>query len=371
MADDPRDVMLLAQLAHQGVIPADLARRILDKVRELAAAGRALPAEEIVVRKGFATRSQCALVRGDAADLRDLIPGHAIDGTLGEGGMSFVFSARRVQDGSRVALKILKPGVARSERACQRFVNEARLLIRLEHPGIVKGIAEGESDGLHWFAMELVPGENLLDLLDRGFRFHEDAALYIIVQAAKALDAMHGAGIVHRDVKPGNILLTSDNTVKLCDLGLAAGLDEEPGGDTTVGTLQYIAPEQARGAVDARSDIFSLGCTLFHIVTGQVPFKGGKEEDVLAARIEEEFRSPELKSRNVSPLMVYFIQRMLARDTASRFQTPAELIADIEESIRGNKSLSSRPTRSGEADLDFRKPFEEKRSVRRPFRGRP
>jgi serine/threonine-protein kinase len=370
MPDDPSDVRLVAQLAHQNILSADLARKVLEKLRELRGAGRQLSAREIVVRKGWVTRKEAEFVGGDEADLERLIDGYEITGHLGEGGMSHVFAAVRASDGADVALKVLKVGISRNPRAVERFVSEARLMIRLSHPNIVKGFDEGLCDGLHWFAMELVPGDNLLELLDKGFLFNEEAALYIIVQAAKALESMHRSGIVHRDVKPGNILLTKDNTVKLCDLGLAAEVNSATEGDTTVGTLHYISPEQARGIVDARSDIFSLGCTLFHIVTGKVPFEGEKDEDVLAARIEAEFQSPELKSRNISPLMVYFIKRMLAKEKEFRFQTPAELAADIDESIRGNKSLYLQPTRSGQQDLSLKKPFAERKQLKRPLRGR-
>src|SRR5262249_18011198 len=155
------------------------------------------------------------------------------------------------------------------------------------------------------FVMEYVAGDSLLDLMRKGMTFHEDAALYIVLQAARALEYMRSRGVLHRDIKPGNLLLKHDNTAKLIDLAFAAliaGSDAPAeAGDTTLGTIHYISPEQARGQtdLDVRSDIYSLGATLYQLVLGKLPFEADDNRDVLAKHILEALSSSELKSRHI------------------------------------------------------------------------
>jgi serine/threonine-protein kinase len=182
--------------------------------------------------------------------------------------------------------------------------------------------------------------------------FNEDAALYIILQAARALEFMRTQNILHRDIKPGNIMLTRENTVKLIDLGFATIVGGETGGesDSTLGTVQYISPEQARGQtdLDVRSDIYSLGATLYQLVVGELPFSGEDSEEIMAKQILESLSSPALKNRGkISPHMHYFIEKMMAKEREIRYQSPLELIEDIENTIRGKKTLTYRPDLEG------------------------
>ena len=174
-----------------------------------------------------------------------------------------------------------------------------------------------------------------------GGPFPEPLALEIILQAARALEYLHQQGLVHRDVKPGNLLVTRANTVKLCDLGFAVAAGKDA---SHSGTVQYLAPEQAIGEsrLDTRADIYALGVTLFQLTMGKLPFDGSTDEEQLSKRVFDELRAKELKGIGVSQHLHYFIQKMMAREKDIRYQTPADLIADIEESLAGRSSLERR-----------------------------
>ncbi|HYK42624.1 MAG TPA: serine/threonine-protein kinase [Thermoanaerobaculia bacterium] len=198
---------------------------------------------------------------------------------LGSGGMGKVYRAKNVMLERIVALKTLTPLLSSDEGFVQRFLKEARVAARLNHPNIVQIYDFGCVEGIHYLAMEYVDGESLRAILKRG-RFSERDAILVIRQAVRALGVAHAIGIVHRDVKPDNLMLTSRGELKLVDLGIAKRLDEDGQGLTAtgqaVGTPHYISPEQIRGLkdIDARSDIYSLGATFYHLVTGQAPYKG-------------------------------------------------------------------------------------------------
>ena len=371
---DSDDVQFAARLIMEGLASQDLVQQILKTQEDLIAKGKPLTVAQICVAKKWLTRSEARYYLAKDRAPRDLVPGYECGEELGVGGMSRVFRAT-TSAGTACAVKVLKPSLARQEKAQQRFRLEAELLVDLDHENIVKGHDIIDHDGLVAYAMELVPGTELLELIDAGHTFHEDAAVYVVLQTARALTHMLGRGLVHRDIKPGNILVTRDNTVKLCDLGLAArtGQDDSDEG-MTVGTVAYIAPEQARGdTTDIRADIYSLGVTLYQLIVGEIPFEGGNDEETLAKRFVESLKSPKLAK--ASPHMHYFIQKMMAPDPAHRYQTPEDLIADMEEQIEGKKTLTVNPT-TGTSDTELGKLFDEEKPkgpVRRapkPGRGR-
>lgn len=276
------------------------------------------------------------------------MPGYELIEKIGEGGTSNVFRFREQKSGEYRAVKVLKEDQAAIESVKRSFVREARLLIQLDHTNIVKGYRVGTVKGQFVFFMEFIEGDDLQDLLRKGMTFNEDAALYIILQAARAIEYMRGEGILHRDIKPGNIMLKRDNTVKLIDLGFATVIGEAPKdlSDSTLGTVQYISPEQALGQqdLDVRSDIYSLGATLYQLVVGDLPFSGSGDQEIMAKQILESLSSPALKERGkISPYMHYFIEKMMAKERDIRYQSPVELIEHIENTIRGKKTLTYRP----------------------------
>ncbi len=326
-------------------------RRCLKAAELLAAKGQSLGLEEIAVRLKVITKEQIDNYKRSGCEDVPEMPGYTLLEKIGEGGTSNVFMYVEEKSGKRQAVKVLKQDQAEIEHVRRSFVREAKLLSKLEHENIVKGFRVGTVKGRYVFFMEHIEGDDLQDLLRKGMTFNEDAALYIVLQAARAMEYMRSRNILHRDIKPGNIMLEKNNAVKLIDLGfaIAVGGDGKPT-DSTLGTVQYISPEQARGQMDldVRSDIYSLGATLYQLVVGDLPFSGTDDQEIMAKQILDSLSSPTLKDRGkISPHMHYFIEKMMAKEREIRYQDPLELIEHIEDTIRGKKTLTFRPNAEG------------------------
>ena len=266
---------------------------------------------------------------------------------IGRGAMGTVFKARQLSTDRLVAVKILHPRLAKDRQFIVRFRREAQAAAKLSHPNIVQGIEVGQSpDGYHYFVMEFVDGPSVQKLLKERGRLSEGEALKITSQVARALDHASEMGIVHRDIKPDNILLTKDGMAKLSDLGLAKEVVDSSLTlvGVQLGTPLYMAPEQARGeaSVDSRSDIYSLGATLYHMVTGQPPFQGETAAVVITKHLQAQVPSPREKAPYLSDGICHIIEKMLAKDQADRYQTPAELLRDLELVAAGKDPVSVR-----------------------------
>jgi len=254
---------------------------------------------------------------------------------IGQGAVGAVFKARQRSMDRLVAVKVLKPQLARDPTYVDRFWREARAAARLNHPNIVLAIDAGEDHGYYYFVMEYVEGHTV-SLLRKAAVFDEGRALGLVLQVAKALDyAWSQERIVHRDVKPGNIIITPDGTAKLADLGLAhdAALAEEADEEAGVlGTPLYIAPEQIRREpdLDVRCDLYALGATLFHMVTGRPPFRGPDSKSILAMHLHEPVPDPREFRPGLSDGIAHVIQKLMAKDRAERYSGAGALIADIE-----------------------------------------
>ncbi len=274
------------------------------------------------------------------------IPGIRISGKLGVGGTATVFLAEDTKAGRKVALKIMHPSLAKDEKAVRRFQRESALLVSFDHPNLVKGYSHGTMGPLPYLVMECLDGESAQETLDREKSFPEARSLEIIQEAAKAIDYMQTKGIIHRDIKPGNIYLLKDGKVKVIDLGFAQEMGAAAGEEeTTSGTVQYMSPEQARGSagLDVRADIYSLGATLYHMIMGETPFSGTDSVEVMAKQVMEALSSSGMKNKRISKHMHYFIERMMSKDKDLRYSTPRELADDINEQIDGFRSLEYRP----------------------------
>jgi tRNA A-37 threonylcarbamoyl transferase component Bud32 len=253
---------------------------------------------------------------------------------VGAGAMGTVFKARHKRLNRVVALKVLKPSLARDKRYVDRLKREARIVASLSHPNIVTGFDLGEEGGYHYFVMEFVEGKSLRALLSEWGQFAEDYTRRVARQVAQALDHAYQRGVIHRDIKPGNILIDDAGNVKLTDMGLAKGpadLTLTRDG-ATVGTPQYISPEQARNPhdVDVRTDLYSLGATLYHMVTGVPPFGGDTMAELITNVLNELPVSPKAINSRLSEGMSLVIRKLLAKDLRVRYQTPRDLLDDLD-----------------------------------------
>ncbi len=336
MAADRDEFEYLAILVHRGHLERVDAEALFPRVQ----AGEAL--DELLEQElGWDPRVVKKMRRTRGGETPE-IPGYAILGKLGTGGTADVFKAREAKTSRVMALKVLKAECALQPATRQAFIAEARFLERLSHSGLVRCFGVARSGTTFFSRLELVDGKTLLEELDGGRSFSEEEALNIVLEVSQTLSYLESQDIVHRDIKPGNIMLSRSGAVKLIDLGFAAESDSETDAtDSTVGTVAYLSPEQARGgaAADSRSDIYSLGVTLFHIVVGRLPFESSDDRETLRMQVMESLSSPELKSRGISPHLHYFIEKMMAKEAEHRYQSFEELAEDIREQVVGRESL--------------------------------
>jgi serine/threonine-protein kinase len=260
---------------------------------------------------------------------------YRLDRRLAQGGMAEVWLATDLSLDRKVALKWLKPSLATDPVVAERFRREAIAVAGLTHPNIVAVHDVFEEDGRQAVVMQLVDGKSLRQLLDVQTRLSPDLTVHIGMCVAAALDAAHRAGFVHRDVKPGNILVTPDGRVLLTDFGIAKGLDAS-GEDLTsdnvmMGTAKYLSPEQVRGRkLDGRADLYSLGLVLYECLAGRVPFLGETDADTALARLQRDPTDLARLRPTVPRGLVNLIHRLLARNPNHRPATGAELRAELE-----------------------------------------
>ena len=265
---------------------------------------------------------------------RPKIPGYRLERIIGRGATGVVWKAVQSAVERPVAVKILHPELVGTKRAIRRLQREARTGARLAHPSIISAIDLGEVDGLWWYAMELVVGTPLSKRLAQQGKLTEREALRLFSPLGDALQHAFENGVVHRDIKPANILVDTRGRARLVDLGLAFAEDDpmltKSGG--TLGTPHYISPEQARdpSSADTRSDIWSLGATMYHALCGVPPFEGESVAEILSGVLYQ--RVPEPRSHNplVSKGMSLVLRKCLARDPARRYQEPDDLVRDLE-----------------------------------------
>jgi serine/threonine protein kinase len=271
------------------------------------------------------------------------ISGFEILELLGEGGMAKVYKARQTRLDRIVAVKVLKFGIAaEDEEERERFKSEARAAATINHPNIVQIIDAGEVGTIPYYVMEYVPGYSVADLLDIKHIIPEEDALSIASELAKALEyCWDQHQMIHCDIKPDNIMLHTEGTVKLADLGLARVLGRaqvEIESDMTMGTPHYMSPEQALAddELDCRSDIYSLGAMLYHMLTGVIPFHSLDMEVVLQKQIEGFLPDPYEVNPNLSGASVYLVEKLMAKHVSDRQQSWGEVAADIELVIAGH-----------------------------------
>jgi serine/threonine-protein kinase len=286
----------------------------------------------VAVKQRLITRTQ-ALVLADAPLERNQpFERYKLVGKVGEGGMALVYEATFKELDQRVALKVLKTEYVVRPKFRMRFKREAGILLHLDHENIVEGKEYSTSDGVDYCAMGFVEGISVLDLLDGHGSLEEGLALHIATQVGEALQHMHERGVVHRDVKPDNFVVDPLGHVRMIDFGLAllqTGMREDTGEAITVGTPEYMSPEQCRGTgVDVRSDIYSLGVSLFHMITGELPFTG-EQHEVMNGHVNVGLEFTQEQRSEISPPVQFVLKKTMAKDPAHRYATPREMVDDL------------------------------------------
>ncbi|MGE3314547.1 MAG: serine/threonine protein kinase [Planctomycetaceae bacterium] len=264
---------------------------------------------------------------------------------LGQGGMGTVFLATQLSLDRKVALKTLSPEFAKKPDFVQRFLREARSMAKLHHPNVVQVYAADSVSGVHYAAIEFIDGQSMQKWMDQLKKLSVGDALFVTLVCAEALHHAHELNMIHRDIKPDNILVTARGVVKVADFGLAKALDEDVSmtqSGTGLGTPLYMAPEQARNAkhVDKRTDIYALGSTLYYFLTGKLPFTGETTLELIIAKEKGQYPSARKINADVPDRLDLMIGKMLAKDPKHRYADCAEVIRDLQGLGLANASLS-------------------------------
>ena len=315
--------------------------------------GRSL--SDLLVENSFITVNQAKRIRSQMEERRSSqLPGYQVLGKLGKGAMATVYKARQVSLDRIVAVKILPRKMSESTEFVDRFYKEGRAAARLAHNNIVQAIDVGSTpDGLHYFTMEYIEGQTLYDIMQpppvgQGRHFAEEEALDICIQMADALAHAHRRGLIHRDVKPKNILLTPQGVAKLTDLGLARATDDSQAAQSEAGkaygTPYYISPEQIRGDVDIdfRADVYSLGATMYHLVTGRPPFEGDTPTAVMHKHLKQNLVPPDHLNTSLSSGIGEVIELAMAKDREERYASTEDMLEDLRAVRAGNPPIHAR-----------------------------
>jgi hypothetical protein len=259
---------------------------------------------------------------------------YTLEELCGSGGMSSVYRAHDRMLERDVAIKILHASYLEDDDAVERFRREARSVAQLSHPNVVTIIDRGEEDGHQFIVFEYVPGNTLKDYLAQRGPLPPGEAVSVAIEVGKGLAYAHRQGIVHRDVKPQNVILNGDGLPKVTDFGIARSVDVEKSftqTGTVLGTSDYIAPEQATGGpAGPESDVYGLGCVLFELLTGSTPYSGGSFVDVAMKHIHSPTPSVRERRPEVPPRLAAAVERAMAKDPADRFASMDEFVAELE-----------------------------------------
>jgi len=328
-----KDIELASLLYRNGIVNQEQIQSALAHQGRLLAAGTVKSFVDVLVERGLIPPDAGPTFTDVPLEQLQPFPDYRLERRIGDGASSRVYKGIYLPRDLPVAVKVLHPELELQPKPMRRFQREAHLLCKLRHENIIRGYECRKIHGFRFLSMEYVHGGTVLERVDKRGPLETPNALHVIRQIARALSYLYGREIVHRDIKPGNILVDDAWTAKLIDLGLCRvpGQTEESEG-TTVGTVGYISPEQAKGAVDLdiRSDIYSLGVTLYHMIVGEVPFLGENDLEVMSKQIMQSLRSDRLKSLNIAPYVHYLIQKMMAKERDLRFQHPDEVAKEID-----------------------------------------
>jgi eukaryotic-like serine/threonine-protein kinase len=326
-------------------------RELRNSVKELQERRKINPLmlQELLIELGFITATQAERLKRSIRDNKAAIhqiPGYKILGKVGAGAMAFVYKAKQLSLNRTVAIKVLPRRFTENPEYVQRFYKEGQAAGKLNHPNIVQAIDVSEAGGYHYFVMEFVEGKTIADDIAEG-PFGEKEAIDVIIQVTHALAHAHSHGLVHRDVKPKNIMINQQGVVKLADMGLARETTDIEAAQSEAGkaygTPYYIAPEQIRGKIDidGRADIYGLGATFYHMVTGQVPFTGDDSSEIMKKHLREKLIPPDHINTLLSAGVSEVIEIMMAKRREDRYTNVEELLVDLEALRDGHAPLQA------------------------------
>ncbi|MCW5764403.1 MAG: serine/threonine protein kinase [Phycisphaeraceae bacterium] len=313
---------------------------------------------ELLVANEYITKRQLLRLKqiADAERSGQQIPGYKLLGKLGAGAMATVYKARQLSLDRLVAIKVLPRKFTQSAQFIERFYAEGRSAAQLNHPNIVQAYDVGKAGDYHYFVMEYVEGRTVYDDIVKHKRFEERDAIDITMQIAEALLHAHDRGLIHRDVKPKNMMITKEGVAKLADMGLARAITDKEAAEAeqgkAFGTPYYISPEQIRGElkIGPPADIYSLGATLYHMVTGSVPFDGKNPSAVMHHHLKSPLVPPDHVNPKLSAGISEVIEMMMAKDPRKRYQSCKDLLLDL-RAVRDKKDPPIAHRDIGGADL--------------------
>jgi serine/threonine-protein kinase len=333
------DVNFVLAAVKYRFLDTSKARELFEMYKVAETSGVKYPIANIAISYGYLTTQQAEQLR-KALQVKidkkkiNQIGNYRLLSKIGSGSMGVVYRAKHLQSDQDVALKILLKRFYDDPDYLERFYREAQASAQLNHPNLIRAIEAGKSkEGYHFFAMEHVDGETVQSILDRETTIPEKRAIEIAIQVVRALEHASSRGIVHRDIKPDNIMISKSGIVKVADFGLARETDSSvTQTGIALGTPHYMSPEQVRGehTVDIRSDIYSLGASLYHMVTGSPPFVGTSAAVVITKHLSEEVPHPKEKNPKLSDGLCQVILRMMEKEQTDRYQSAQELLRDME-----------------------------------------
>ena len=337
------DTLLGKIVVESGLVTADELEQCSEEAKAIDDPEDPRTLSDFLLSHDYVTRHQLDRLQKefDAKKSSQRIPGYRILKKLGSGAMATVFLAKQVSLDRLVAIKVLPKKFSSDANFINRFYKEGRSAAQLNHANIVQAYDVGQAGDHHYFVMEYVEGETVYDRTKAERRLQEPDAIDILIQAAKALQHAHERGLIHRDIKPKNIMITGRNVVKLADLGLARAVDDEAAAKAEAGraygTPYYISPEQIRGEMDIGpgADIYGLGATCYHMVTGRVPFSGKNPSQVMHKHLKSDLTPPDHLNPSLSAGFSQIIEMMMAKNREERYQSASDLLEDLELSRKG------------------------------------
>jgi serine/threonine-protein kinase len=345
------DILFLKLAVKNRILSEETARGVAETLERAERAGRPTKARYLCVERGLLDDRTAKQLKRHVKEYLEKkaevstsgkeIGSFKVEQKLGAGAMGIVYKARHVKLGRPVALKLLLPEFAQDDVYIERFEREARAAAQLNHPNIVQCFDAGQEDDLVFIAMEFVDGKTMKELIAEKGRIPEPDAVKLVIQVARALEHAAAHGLIHRDVKPANVMVTKDGTAKLLDMGLAKRIENQEASELTgvghaIGTPFYMAPEQALDEqVDHRADIYALGATLFTAVVGEPPYRAPTPTGVLAKHLNEPVPSLRARVPSLSLGLDRVVQKMLAKKPERRYQKHATLIRDLEDVLAG------------------------------------